>query len=79
MIPLVSSYITEGRALFIQGLLDITKEVAKLEDKKLKLSSQIKRLQEATTKPDYETKVPQNVREQNQEKVRLLFNKNAEI
>ena len=43
--------------------------MAKLSDKKSKLSNQLKKLQEAAAKPDYVTKVPENVRTQNAEKV----------
>ena len=53
----------------MQGLIDAEKEILKLGDKKTKLSNQLKKLQEAATKPDYITKVPENVRMQNTEKV----------
>ena len=43
--------------------------MAKLGDKKTKLSNQLKKLQEAAAKPDYVTKVPENIRTQNTEKV----------
>ena len=41
----------------LQGLIDIEKELSKLEGKKDKLGGQLTRLQEATKVPDYETKV----------------------
>ena len=50
-------------------MIDADKEIAKLGDKKTKLSNQLKKLQEAAAKPDYITKVPENVRTQNTEKV----------
>ena len=53
----------------MQGLIDAEKEIAKLGDKKTKLSNQLKKLQEAAAIPDYITKVPENVRTQNTEKV----------
>ena len=53
----------------MQGLIDAEKEIAKLGDKRTKLSNQLKKLQEAAAKPDYVTKVPENVRTQNTEKV----------
>jgi len=40
-----------------------------LEEKKSKLDGQLNKLQEAAAKADYETKVPENVRQQNKEKV----------
>lgn len=54
---------------WLKGLIDITKEVGKLEEKKSKLDGQLNKLQEAAAKADYETKVPENVRQQNKEKV----------
>ena len=57
---------------FRQGLIDVPKEIAKLEDKKKRLDNTLKKLQDAAAKPDYETKVPANVRESNAQKVRRL-------
>ena len=54
----------------MQGLVDIGKEITKLEGKKDKLISSRKRLEESMAKPDYKTKVPENVQTQNNEKVR---------
>ena len=51
-------------------MIDADKEVAKLEEKKNKLGLTLKKLQDAVAKPDYESKVPENVRKQNTEKVR---------
>ena len=57
---------------YLQGLIDATKEVKKLEDKKTRLQGQFKKLEEAAAKPDYTTKVPENVRTQNATKVSTL-------
>ena len=43
--------------------------MSKLNSKKDKLDAQLNKLKTAAEKADYETKVPQNVREQNQQKV----------
>ena len=56
----------------LQGLIDIAKEITKLEDKKAKLSAQLGKLQETTSQDDYVKKVPENVRQQNSERVRVL-------
>ena len=56
----------------MQGLIDAAKEIKKLEDKKTRLQNQHKKLTETAAKPDYETKVPENVRKQNTEKVSLI-------
>ncbi|ELT91500.1 hypothetical protein CAPTEDRAFT_153512 [Capitella teleta] len=55
--------------MLLKGLIDIEKEVAKLEDKKKRLEAQVKKLNEASAKPDYQTKVPETVRQQNSEKL----------
>ena len=46
---------------FIQGLVDVAKEMSKLESKKEKLNGQLAKLREAMEIPDYETKVPDRV------------------
>ena len=53
----------------LQGLIDFGKEATKLQDKKNKLEDQRKGLEKAAEKADYITKVPENVRQQNTEKV----------
>lgn len=58
--------------LMLKGLIDIKKEAGKLEEKKSKLDGQLNKLQEAAAKADYETKVPENVRQQNKEKVKEI-------
>jgi valyl-tRNA synthetase len=55
--------------LFLQGLIDIKKEVSKLDDKRSKLNVQLKKLFETINGNDYVSKVPENVRNQNSEKV----------
>jgi valyl-tRNA synthetase len=56
--------------MLLQGLIDLGKEVTKLESKFDKLTSQVKKLEETAGKADYEKKVPEDVRSQNTEKVR---------
>ncbi|XP_036371216.1 valine--tRNA ligase isoform X1 [Octopus sinensis] len=58
--------------LMLKGLIDINKEISKLEGKKEKLNSQLNKLNESIQKPDYETKVPEEVRKQNTSKVSEL-------
>jgi len=55
--------------MMLKGLIDISKEIIKLENKKKTLSSQLTKLTEAANKPDYNSKVPEKVRNQNQEKM----------
>ena len=45
----------------IQGLVDVAKEMTKLEGKKEKLNGQLAKLREAMEIPDYETKVPDRI------------------
>lgn len=59
-------------ACVLQGLIDVTKEVAKLDDKRNKLNAQLKKLFETINGADYVTKVPENVRNQNSDKVICL-------
>lgn len=57
------------KCFLMQGVIDVDKEVTKLEGKKDTLGKQLKKLQDASTVPDYQTKVPEEVRTQNSEKV----------
>ena len=57
----------------MQGLIDINKEISKLEGKKEKLNSQLTKLEESMAKSDYEIKVPEDVQKQNAEKVNELL------
>ena len=53
----------------IQGLIDVNKEMARLQDKKTKLTSSLNKLNEAIANKDYVSKVPVTVQEQNADKV----------
>lgn len=55
--------------LFLQGLIDVEKEVAKLLTKKGDLEKQMEKLREKMVKNDYKEKVPVKVQEQDAEKV----------
>ncbi|XP_077987163.1 valine--tRNA ligase-like [Glandiceps talaboti] len=55
--------------LLLKGLIDISKEITKLEQKKEKLDSQRSKLENATKIEDYQTKVPENIRQANAEKL----------
>jgi len=52
-------------------VIDIPKEIAKLESKKESLNQKLQKLIESTQIPEYETKVPEKVQLQNQEKVNM--------
>ncbi|KAL3869903.1 hypothetical protein ACJMK2_042527 [Sinanodonta woodiana] len=58
--------------LMLKGLIDIGKEIQKLEGKKEKLGCQVTKLREAAATTDYNTKVPEHVRQQNAEKLNEL-------
>merc|ERR1719414_1727101 len=58
--------------IMLKGLIDISKEIAKLETKQKTLDGQLKKLNEAVSKPDYSSKVPEKVRSQNSEKMSQL-------
>ncbi|XP_064649994.1 valine--tRNA ligase-like [Lineus longissimus] len=58
--------------LMLKGLIDISKEISKLEDKKSKLETQKQKLKNSMAMDGYESKVPENVREQNTEKLHNL-------
>ncbi|XP_072015193.1 valine--tRNA ligase-like [Amphiura filiformis] len=55
--------------LQLTGLVDTSKEIEKLEKRISSLTSQQTRLQETMDKPDYESKVPENVKKTNSEKM----------
>ena len=67
---MVSGQLKFNIPFLFQGLIDATKEVGKLQEKQGKLQSQLEKLKQSVAKPDYESKVPENVRQQNTEKVR---------
>uniref|UniRef100_H3CRE9 Valine--tRNA ligase n=1 Tax=Tetraodon nigroviridis TaxID=99883 RepID=H3CRE9_TETNG len=56
--------------LMLKGLIDVEKEVAKLEGKRAELEKQIEKLSEKISKSDYKEKVPEKVQEQDAEKLR---------
>ncbi|ESO02109.1 hypothetical protein HELRODRAFT_106472 [Helobdella robusta] len=55
--------------MMLKGLIDFTKEAEKLKDKKGKLEVQLNSFLKLTQKPDYGSKVPEHVRQQNTEKI----------
>ncbi|XP_065828911.1 valine--tRNA ligase-like isoform X2 [Oscarella lobularis] len=57
--------------LLIKGLVDVDREIQKLEAKKEKVSAKLQKLNEAISARDYLTKVPENVRQGNDEKIQL--------
>lgn len=59
-------------SLALQGIIDVAKEITKLNDKKAKLDTQVQKLDDAMSKPDYERKVPLGVRTNNAEKKESL-------
>lgn len=58
--------------ILLKGMIDIDKEMEKLEGKKDTLGKQLKKLQEAAAAPTYTEKVPEEVRIKNQEKMTQL-------
>jgi len=55
--------------LVLKGLIDPSKEVEKLTKKKAALQQSVEKLEKATQVPDYSTKVPEDVRKSNKEKI----------
>ena len=55
--------------LLLKGIVDVDKEVAKLQEKKAKLTADCDKLHQVIESDDYCTKVPENIRNQNAEKV----------
>ena len=60
-VPLTNAAGVRVMCCVIQGLVDVAKEMTKLEGKKEKLNGQLAKLREAMEIPDYETKVPDRV------------------
>ena len=60
-VPMTSAAGVRVMCCIIQGLVDVVKEMTKLEGKKEKLNGQLAKLREAMEIPDYETKVPDRV------------------
>ncbi|KAH7719353.1 Valyl-tRNA synthetase [Aphelenchoides avenae] len=59
-------------SIALQGIIDVSKEISKLNAKRDKLAQQVQKLEELTSKPDYEEKVPLGVRTNNAEKMQSL-------
>ncbi len=60
--------------IMLKGIIDIEKEEAKLDKKKTSLLQQIESLQKLMNAPGYETKVPEDVRQRNNEKLSQMSN-----
>lgn len=60
-VPLINAAGVRVMCCIFQGLVDVAKEMTKLEGKKEKLNGQLAKLREAMEIPDYETKVPDRV------------------
>ncbi|ESP01745.1 hypothetical protein LOTGIDRAFT_176433, partial [Lottia gigantea] len=58
--------------LMLKGLIDVKKEISKLEGKKDTLGKQLIKLKDSTKKSDYSSKVPEDVRKQNTDKMNEL-------
>jgi len=58
--------------LMLKGQIDIPKELTKLESKKEALSKKLDKLSTDAAKSDYQTKVPEKVRNENTEKMEQL-------
>ncbi|XP_055530331.1 valine--tRNA ligase [Wyeomyia smithii] len=55
--------------LLLKGLIEVEKEIVKLDKKRETLSATVEKLEQAQGAPDYCTKVPEDVRNNNQEKL----------
>lgn len=55
--------------ILLKGIIDIDKEEVKLKKKKESLLQQIETIRKEQSKANYETRVPEAVRQKNQEKV----------
>lgn len=58
--------------LMIKGLIDAVKEMTKLGGKKDRLTAQLEKIQCDMAKPDYSSKVPEEIQKQNSEKASEL-------
>lgn len=59
--------------LMLKGIIDIEKEEQKMVKKKEKLNQEIESLKKLMATDNYETRVPEAVRQKNQEKVIYFF------
>ncbi|XP_032235539.1 valine--tRNA ligase [Nematostella vectensis] len=55
--------------LLLKGMIDIAKEISKVENKQENLKAQLEKLKKATEVEDYKNKVPENIQQQNEEKI----------
>jgi len=60
--------------IMLKGIIDIEKEEAKLAKKKVSLLQQIESLKKLMNADSYETKVPEDVRQKNSEKLSQMSN-----
>jgi len=58
--------------LILKGVIDVKKETERLNTKKDKIEAPLKRLRESIAASDYDEKVPEDVRNQNKEKLEQL-------
>ncbi|PIO38859.1 hypothetical protein AB205_0043880 [Aquarana catesbeiana] len=65
--------------LILKGLIDVEKEVAKLQVKKTELSRQLEKLQERVSGADYRNKVPTAVQQQDADKMKQLETENQKV
>ena len=59
--------------ILLKGIIDIDKEEVKLRKKRELLLQQIEAIRKEQAKENYETRVPETVRQKNQEKVSFFF------
>eukprot|EP00117_Sycon_ciliatum_P046551 scpid27278/ scgid33326/ Valine--tRNA ligase; Valyl-tRNA synthetase len=55
--------------VLVKGLIDVSKEISKQEGKLQRLHEQIQKLNKDMARPDYDTKVPEKVRQSNSSKM----------
>jgi valyl-tRNA synthetase len=60
--------------ILLKGIIDIDKEEAKLTKRKVSLQQQIENVKKEMNVDNYETKVPESVREKNKDKLNQLEN-----
>ena len=58
---------------YLQGVIDAAKETRKLADKRERITQSLTKLRDGAAKADYESKVPEEVRAANLEKVRYAL------
>ncbi|XP_002732116.2 valine--tRNA ligase [Saccoglossus kowalevskii] len=65
--------------LLLKGMIDVSKEINKLKQKQERLAGQQKKLQNAMSIDDYDNKVPENIRQNNSEKLSQTENEIQKI